>query len=676
MKKKFINGILMAAFMFAATSSFVSCKDNIDDELPPVYNALAQKSSELQDKIDSLKKVIDDLEVNVTYIENYYDTTINNIYNYIDTTVIKQIYYLDSTINIINNDIQNITEQVTNITEQVTNVSITVDSITNVLNVIDNRINIVGDSVNNLYQNVESLRKELDDFLSGNYINSVEINATRNDVLGIINSPLLKIDGLIAYYGTNDAGIEEFPVAGYDFNVGGKKFASYLDETELPYDGYVNFGSSDYITGGYGNAGQIYFTVNPSDYQKFDISRFTKITIENTAGEVAPIQISNVRRSSARVGWDFGKAFLEETGNYTDNGFYVADATIDESDLDATRFGIEKFIDLQKLRSELKARMVDIRNGDGSTAAAPVFKNFIRECAALVYGLFKNDLTAYDRATNPSYSKQRMAFYMEKDGELVRKGQSETELFTTAVKPLSYNTFWEYENSKENNWIIEEALERAIARIAREIDNRWGESIALTAKIVSVNDAEETVTVQLNGNIVTIVVSNAQYMQDLRDAIRVNGGLDAVNNKLSKLLKSYTLGKATNKVADRINTFLDKFSDQLTEWINHHLFTRAVAPIIIFETSTGMDRLIEGMKINRGTMHAYLTSGTLELLAPAYKKYVALVKNGQLMQSEVLPGNTMAYDYDLNEPGDYTVILSCVDYFGFVITKKYDIHVK
>ena len=672
MKKKFINGILMAALMFAATSSFVSCKDNIDDELPPIYNALAQRSSELQDKIDSLKKVIDEIEPTIINITNHYDTTINNIYNYIDTTVIKQVYYLDSSLTVVNN-------QINNINNQISDISLTVDSINNVLNVIDNRINVVSDSVNTLWKNVESLRKELEDFLSGNYINSVDIDATRNDVLGIINAPGIRIDGLIAYYGTNDAGIEQFPVAGYDYNVGGKKFARYLEDYELPYDGYVNFGSSDYITSGQGNAGQIYFTVNSSDYRKFDISKFTKITIENSAGEVAPVQISNVRRSSARVGWDFGKAFLEETGKFTDNGFYVADATIDESDLDATRFGIEKFIDLRKLRNELKDRMKDVRDGEGengSTAANPTFKNFIRECAGLVFGLFKNDLTAYDRATNPSYSPQRMAFFMEKDGELVRKGQSKLELFTSAVKPLSYNTFWEYENSKESNWIIEDALERAIARVAREIDNRWGESIALKAKIVSVNDAEETVTIQLNGNIETIVVSNAQYMQDLRDAIRVNGGLDAVNDKLSKLLKSYTLGKATTKAADRINTFLDKFSDQLTIWIKKHLFTRAVAPIIIFETSNGMDRLCEGMKINRGTMHAYLTSGTMELLAPAYKKYVALVKSGQLLQSEVLPGNTLSYDYDLNEPGDYTVILSCVDYFGFVITKKYNVHVK
>ena len=173
-----------------------------------------------------------------------------------------------------------------------------------------------------------------------------------------------------------------------------------------------------------------------------------------------------------------------------------------------------------------------------------------------------------------------------------------------------------------------------------------------------------------------IIVSNAKYMKDLNDAIRVNGGLDAVNDKLAKLLKTYTLGNATTKVENRINDYLTKASDYLTNLINKHLFTRAVAPIIIFETSTGVDRLCEGMFVKRGVMHTYLTSGTMELLVPAYRKYVALEKNGMLLESKVLPGNTLTHDFDLNEKGDYKIIISCVDYFGYVVTKKYDVYVK
>jgi hypothetical protein len=152
--------------------------------------------------------------------------------------------------------------------------------------------------------------------------------------------------------------------------------------------------------------------------------------------------------------------------------------------------------------------------------------------------------------------------------------------------------------------------------------------------------------------------------------------LDAVNDKLAKLLKTYTLGTATTKVSERINDYLTKASDYLTNLINKHLFTRAVAPIIIFETSTGVDRLCEGMFVKRGIMHAYLTSGTMELLVPAYRKYVALEKNGMLLESKVLPGNTLTHDFDLSEKGDYKIIISCVDYFGYVITKKYDVYVK
>lgn len=672
MKKKFINGILMAALLFAATSSFVSCKDNIDDELPPIYNALAERSSDLQAKIDSLKKVIDDLEIKQEYYNYYYDTTINNYFTNIDTTIMKQIEY-----------IYQIDSSLTEVNETINNITYNVDSITNVLNIIENNIAGVSDSVKTLWERVDELYKKVEDMLNGTMITDITINATRNDIFGIFNMPGVNIPALAAYYGTNDAGIEEFPVAGYDFNVGGNRLACYLEENELPYDGFVNFGSSDYITNPYGNAGQIFFTVNSNDFQNFDISKFAKIQIENSVGEVAPITLGNVRRSGARITWALGKSFYEETGKVSDNGLYTAEATIAESDLDPTKFQIEKFIDFKKLQSEIKSRLKDIRDVEGESSNLSAywadkarFKNFVREMAGLVFGLFKNDLTKKDLQTNASYSPQRLAFFVEKDGAYVRKGQTgEINLLVTAVKPLSYNTFYEYENSKESNWIIEEVLERTIARIAKEINERFGD-MGISAKIVSVNDSEESVTIQLNGKTETIIVSNAGYMSDLNKAIKVNGGLDAVNDKLAKLLKTYTLGHAVSSAAERINTYIDKASDYLTNLINKHLFTRAVAPIIIFETSNGMDRLCEGMSIKKGTMHAYLTSGTMELLVPAYKKYVALKKDGQLLQSEVLPGNTQSYDFDLNEKGDYTVILSCVDYFGFVITKKYNVYVK
>ena len=432
----------------------------------------------------------------------------------------------------------------------------------------------------------------------------------------------------------------------------------------------------DLITDTYGNAGQVYFTVNTTNYENLDISKFTTITVENSAGEISPVKLSNIHKSTARITWQLGKIFFEETGKKVDNGLYVADATIAEKDLNATRFGIEKFIDLKKIQNDLKARIDDVRavegeNGDVSTKAR--FKNFIREAAGLVYGLFQNDLTATDYRTNASYSPQRLAFYAENDGKLVRKAQTKIDILTTAVKPLSYNTFWEYEKTKDGNWVIEEALEKAISKLAKVIRDKWG-YMGVTVKIVSINESDKSIVVRFESKTETVKFNDA-YFEDLKKAINMNGGLDVVNAKLAKLLYPYSLGNAANAVAIRINKYLDKASDQLSEWINKHLFTRAIAPIIIFETNTGMDRLCEGMIFNKGTMHAYLTSGTMELLAPAYKKYVALKKGGSLLQAEVLPGSTQTYDFDLSEKGEYTIILSCVDYYGYVITKKYHVYV-
>ena len=232
-----------------------------------------------------------------------------------------------------------------------------------------------------------------------------------------------------------------------------------------------------------------------------------------------------------------------------------------------------------------------------------------------------------------------------------------------------------YEKNKQDNWILETVLEKVISRIAKEINERWGDE-GVKAKIVKLDEENKTVYIKLNSKTEKVVVKNTEYWSDLKKALKVNGGLDAVNDKLAKLLKTYTLGHVVDKAENRINAYIDKASDYLTNLINKHLFTRAVAPIIIFETSTGVDRLCEGMFINRGVMHTYLTSGTMELLVPAYRKYIALEKNGMLLESAVLPGNTLTHDFDLNEKGDYKIIISCVDYFGYVITKKYNVHVK
>jgi len=504
----------------------------------------------------------------------------------------------------------------------------------------------------------------------------VVTEATCNDAIGTIKISDFPINGLATYYGTNDSGIDQFPFAGIDFNVGGNRLAEYLEIYELPHNGLVDFDEGDYITGGTGNAGKIFFTINHQVDEDFDIKKYD-IKLEDSKGNTSPVKLNNAQKSSAQLIWFLDKKVFEESSIDQNNGLYVVDVTINERDLDPSKFQIEKFINFQKLKSEIKVHIDNILNNLGESTESYrsnklLLKNFIRELCNIHHDLLENNLAS--DASYISYSPQRMTFFKKEDGVAIRKGQSDINILTTAVKPLSYNTFWEYEYSKKYKGINERDFERAISRLSLDIREKWGDK-SQNVGVLSLSESEKSVTLKFIDSNETFVVENCDYWDDLRQVDVVSGCLDVVNEKLAILLKTFTLDYSTDRAEERINNYLTNKSDDVIIPFNNHLFTHAVSPIILFETNNGVNRLYEGMFVNQGVMHAYLTSGTMELLVPAYKKYVALEKNGTLLQSFVLSGSTKSFDFKLTEPGDYTIIHSCVDYFGYVVTKKYTIHV-
>ena len=121
MKKKFINGFLMVAMLFATTSSFVSCKDNVDDDLSDVYANLGKKSSELQDKINSVQ---DDLQTQINNIKpviyEYGDTIINNITEIIQVNVDSICNDYNTKIDNINQNLEVINQQIWQLTKSTT----------------------------------------------------------------------------------------------------------------------------------------------------------------------------------------------------------------------------------------------------------------------------------------------------------------------------------------------------------------------------------------------------------------------------------------------------------------------------------------------------------------------------------------------------------------------------
>lgn len=704
MKKKIINGFLMVALLVAAMTSFVSCKDNVDDVATDIYAQLSKKNAALLVQINDLQNQINDLRNDVgegkpgpqgpqgpqgeqgeqgpqgqqgeTGPQGPQGETgpqgpqgepgkngagakeLEDIYNKLDS--------LNKALDSLNNEIVTINNY---FTEEINNVYYDIDT---TYNYFENKINNITQNITNIYQTIENITNIYS--LDANIITDVQATSAANWVFGEARN-FFNLRPLVALYGENTTGIDEFPYVGIDFNVGAEKFGANLAADDLSGE-TVTF-TEEFLTQEVGNAGKLYFTINSNNFSKFDINDY-QLNLVNSAGDPAPVKLENIRKSTHRIPTIWDKSPVETTPENADlsawnQGNYEADVTIAQDDLNATKFGIDKFIDLKDLYHQIKDARESIKGATGEKAK---FKAIVKEIAGIAQGLYTNKLTANDIETNSSYTAQRLVVSQGYENLTpIIKGQSGLDILLTAVQPLSYNTFWLYEKKQGEDIYPVDVMEHIVSWIANEIEQRYPNS-SITAKVVSVDTSAKTVKVQVNSTVETIDISRDNWAECLKEELDANGGVDAVNQKIQNLLSTITLGKASEKAANRINKYLDKMEDYLVAEIKNHALTRILAPIILFETNTGVKRMVEGMRIKPGTVQAYLTSPTQEWLAPAYKKYVAVKRNGELIDSAILPGSQQSYEFDLTKTGNYTVILSCVDYWGYVVTKKYSIKVK
>ena len=138
-----------------------------------------------------------------------------------------------------------------------------------------------------------------------------------------------------------------------------------------------------------------------------------------------------------------------------------------------------------------------------------------------------------------------------------------------------------------------------------------------------------------------------------------------------------SLSSSKDNVTKRFESWINKASNAYIRAMKRHALTRAVSPIILYTTQTGVHRMATGTTVKAGVMQINMTSATEELIVPPYEKYIAVKDgSGKITESATVPGNTQLWTLNLTTPGEYTVILSCVDYYGYVVTKKYYITVE
>ena len=143
-------------------------------------------------------------------------------------------------------------------------------------------------------------------------------------------------------------------------------------------------------------------------------------------------------------------------------------------------------------------------------------------------------------------------------------------------------------------------------------------------------------------------------------------------------------------LADRTKTFEARVTDFLESEINRVItkvstdgLTRLLEPIILFQAGDdyAVTRFVDGATIPAGKITLIPTTMTNELLAPAFKKYVAVKNNttGEFEYHKVLTKgdkNFKKIETTLKSGNEYTIIYSALDFTGIQISKKYTINVK
>jgi len=481
MKKKIINGFLMAALMLTATTSFVSCKDNVDDELVGVYNNLAKQKDDLQKQISALETKVNDNAAAIKKNSEAIDDLQKKI-NDINT----QLASIDGRLSQAEADIEQLKKDLANLQEQ-----------------------------------INELDEELENLIGG-LIQDFYADHTVNHVIGSINTPFVQSLSLAAFYGTNETLIEEFPTSEERFIVDQANGARITD-SDIQGAQTIKFG--EIITQPNGNAGKLYFTARGVNHEKFNINDY-KLTLMNSVGKVAPVTLSNIKLSDYQVQWGFFKSQELHSMGQTKDDWFEADATIADADLAPNKFSIKKFIDFDGLKKDFKAAWEEIKAGRPYETKDEAIKTIGRAAARILINFYSGKMSANNTETdNMSYSPQRLVLskVMDDGTEYIMK-QTKLEIAATAVAPLAYTAFWAYEKDAKVPTEKIADVEKVVTKI--------GEKVGATKMASKVNTYLEK-----GANYIVNKINNHQLTRAISPIILCNGA----NGEIFRMTDDTTL---------------------------------------------------------------------------------------------------------------------------------------
>ena len=662
MKKKIINGILMSALLLAGTTSFVSCKDNVDDVETGIRTDMQTLKSGLDSQIASLEQRIAVLEAQDMGVEQ------------------------------LKKDLEALKAEVAKKADKTA------------LEELQNQINALA----------EQIKKASTTMVTG-----VVLQETLDCVVGTINLLGFNPAILAAYVGENKTGVPELPISGPDYNV--DPDGNYLLAKELPTDEDMfvgNSGKNSYLINGIGNAGKLYFTINP---RKVDPS-LLQFDLINSNGEESPIKLSEIVKSDHLITYAIGKhgngmtradedpalvAPTTATDVQNDKTYlYEAKATvaldgIEKIHFDYTKFGYQNLWDAgstiipteqtadQQAQDMLGrfmylAKQVKARNA----------KNTLEASLKILQDFYNGVLEQREKL-----QKQALRVSWD-DGE--NDVISGFDITTVTINPLNYKQMILADKLLSGaSWNVA-GLNGIVNKIVAAVQSKMPNITAIgSISIVAANGNKYLAVYNSSTVGATDEIARIEIQSDLVDPIQ--NALNPIVNQVNAILKPYNSLKtaSANGVMNRVNNYLNTITQKLMGAFDNQPCWKLTEPTLLFESKEGINRMYPfsdadgsfsfsnvtnpnpkngdypnwAMTLGAGKYTFIMTSMTEEYIVPVYRKYIAVIYGGKVKECHTFPGNEKIVQLDIPNEACEIVYQTC-DYYGNVVTKRYPINRK
>lgn len=596
-------------------------------------------------------------------------------------------------------------------------------SLRNDLEALTDRVKKNEGDISTLNTELGQLNAKVDELLNRAkvQITSMSIDQVYNYVYGTVDTPFgVKSNFLLSFWGWADQPVN-FPGNGHEFD--GKEVLTDADRAILgtdrkEYEGLMIKGSEDNNYAG--NAGRIFFRVNPS---RVDLTN-TQFSLVNTRGDVSAAKVETPKPFDEVLYFGYTHA-----RSLNENGMYYTDVTLNSTDaVNSVKVEIEP---------GLKSAVKDVIKEKSLSSLATLSK--------LIYDQVSQVLP-------------KLALRADwKVGETINSTHSPSDLGITAVRPLSFGFYYGQSVPGRRMPILDplsELLNADDFKFDLDLDDIELDDIEfeISAPVINMNDVGDiTITADVvddHGNVIghldNVVVDSDALVEGIKNAIesaigsmtddieeqvtaainniqgqietQINQMLENISGQINGQITDY-INKINNKTApfiDRYNQFLPKYNS-LAKRINKFLDNpnAYLQTLMVYQSSTEGGFHVLSNNINRPSrfvldggdaIYLYPTTRTAETVAPAFKKFVGVTNawntgdpsvnaqdNGGVWKqvvdqinaagnmNTIIDGEDMHVTFYI--PGTakgktFEIVYQALDYHGITSTQKYYVTVE